>query len=550
VPFLNSLESKLITTAIVIVVVVLALAGAVFVVARRGDQRRQELDHITANATAIQREFILRQEVRGDSISDLAQFVDGAALAYDVRALMVDSSGQVFADSAGELEGARIAFEGSTMSKVVVSGDSTAYVTWRPAEGSPGSGLVLLGTPDLPLPAPGFQEFTFAQPRYSLLLAVSEDTLASAWLELLPEMGLAAAIAMPVAILLAVLIARYITRPLDQLTAASHEMASGNFDVRVPAGRQDEIGRLAQAFSTMAERVGEAQGQMRALVANVSHDMKTPLTSVLGFSQALRDDTATETETRRMAAIIHEEAERLNARLNDLLYLAELESGQVVLREDDVEVSEIVERTVARIAPDVERRGIEMSLEPPGQAIIRTDGQKLERAIENLLDNARKFTPDGGRIAVRGAMADGALSIEIANTVEGLEWDEVPRLFERFYHREPGADGIPREQAGSGLGLPIARDLAEILGGGLTPSLRNGDLVMRITVPSRRVNRLSEEADSNVDDHGEKDAHENTRDHREEERETVALERDVGGKAAHKRDSGESENGYANDRDT
>jgi len=429
VPFLNSLESKLITTAIMIVVVVLALAGAVFVVARRGDQRQQELDHITANATAIQREFILRQEVRGDSVSDLAQFVDGAADAYDVRALMVDSSGRVFADSAGELEGARIAFEGSAMSKVVVSGDSAAYVTWRPAEGSPGSGLVLLGTPDLPLPAPGFEEFTFAQPRYSLLLAVSEDTLARAWLELLPEMGLAAAIAMPVAILLAVLIARYITRPLEQLTAASHEMASGNFDVQVPAGRQDEIGRLAQAFSTMAERVGEAQGQMRALVANVSHDMKTPLTSVLGFSQALRDDTATEAETRRMAAIIHEEAERLNARLNDLLYLAELESGQVVLREDEVEIRELVEKAVARIAPDVGRRGIALQLEPPARAIVRTDGQKLERAIENLLDNARKFTPDGGRIAVRGGIDDGSLSIEIANTVEGLDVDELPRLF-------------------------------------------------------------------------------------------------------------------------
>jgi len=549
VPVLNSLESKLITTSIVIVVVVLALAGVVFVVARRGDQRQQELEQVTANASAIQREFILRQEVRGDSVSDLAQFVDGAAHAYGVRALMVDSNGHVFADSAGELEGARIAFEGSAMSKVVVSGDSAAYVTWRPAEGSPGSGLVLLGTPDLPLPAPGFGEFTFAQPRYSLLLAVSEDTLASAWLELLPELGLAAAIATPVAILLAVLIARYITRPLEQLTAASHKMASGNFDVEVPAGRHDEIGRLAQAFSTMAARVGEAQGQMRALVANVSHDMKTPLTSVLGFSQALRDDTATEAETRRMAAIIHEEAERLNARLNDLLYLAELESGQVVLREDDVEVREMMQKAVARIAPDVARRGIELSAELTGHAIIHTDGQKLERAIENLLDNARKFTPDGGRIAVRGPMADGALSIEIANTVEGLELDELPRLFDRFYRREPAGDGTQRRPAGSGLGLPIARDLAEILGGGLTASLRNGDLVMRITVPSRHVNTLSKETDHHVDDHREKDAHENASDHREEERETVALERDVAGNAPYEREAGENENAYANGRD-
>ena len=276
------------------------------------------------------------------------------------------------------------------------------------------------------------------------MLAVSEDTLASAWLELLPELGLAAAIAIPVAILLAVLIAGYITRPLEQLTAASHKMASGNFDVEVPAGRQDEIGRLAQAFSTMAERVGEAQGQMRALVANVSHDMKTPLTSVLGFSQALRDETGSEAETRRMAAIIHEEAERLNSRLNDLLYLAELESGQVVLHEDDVNLRDMIEKAAARIEPHVARRNIALSFDPAGLGIIRTDGQKLERVLENLLDNARKFTPDRGHIAVRGGAEDGGVSIVIENTTEGLEADELPRLFERFYRREPSGDGARR----------------------------------------------------------------------------------------------------------
>ena len=168
-PFLNSLESKLITASIVIVVVVLALAGAVFVVARRGDQRQQELDQVSANATAIQREFLLRQLVRAIQQSSLARFVDDAAGAYDVRALMVDSNGQVFADSAGDLEGARIAFEGSVTSKgVVADGDSAAYVTWRPAEGSPGSGLVLLGTPDIAIAPPPFGEIGFGQPRYSL----------------------------------------------------------------------------------------------------------------------------------------------------------------------------------------------------------------------------------------------------------------------------------------------------------------------------------------------------------------------------------------------
>ena len=102
--------------------------------------------------------------------------------------------------------------------------------------------------------------------------------------------------------------------------------------------------------------------------------------------------------------------------------------------------------------------------------------------LENLLDNARKFTPDGGRIDVRAGEADGRARIEVANTAEGLDPDELPRLFERFYRRNNGA-GAPAA-AGSGLGLPIARDLTELLGGTLTASLRDADLLMRVELPT------------------------------------------------------------------
>jgi hypothetical protein len=118
--FLSSLQGKLIAMSVVIVFVVVALASAVFVTARRGDQRQQELDHVSANATAIQGEFLLRQ-LRGDSADSLAAFVDGAADGYDVRALIIDLDGAVLADSADELEGSRIALEGSIVSRVAVA---------------------------------------------------------------------------------------------------------------------------------------------------------------------------------------------------------------------------------------------------------------------------------------------------------------------------------------------------------------------------------------------------------------------------------------------
>jgi signal transduction histidine kinase len=393
---------------------------------------------------------------------------------------MIDRGGEVIADSAGQLDGETIAFDTGVLFEAPAP-NGEPYLTIRPADESPASGLVLVTTPGVNLLGGGPGVIGLSPIRYSLMLAVSEHTLARAWLSLLPEMGVAAAIALPVAILLAVLIARYITAPLEKLTAASNRMASGSFDVDVAVEREDEIGRLSRAFSKMAQRVGETQTQMRSLVANVSHDMKTPLTSILGFSQALRDETEGAADTRRMAGIIHEEAERLNGRLNDLLYLAELESGQVLLQQDDVDLEQLLERATDRIAPHLQRRGVSLLVEVAGAPRVRTDAQKLERVIENLLDNTRKFTPDGGRIDVRAGLAEGLAWMEVANTAEGIEPGELPHLFERFYRRDNGAQ---RGQAGSGLGLPIARDLAELLGGGLEAFLRGGQFVMRLEVPS------------------------------------------------------------------
>ncbi len=481
-PF-RSLQSKLIVASVAMVLVVLALAGFVFVWLNRGDERERKLEHVTANSGAIQSEFLLRQ-LRGEDEEELTVFVNDAAAAYDVRALMIDQTGQVVADSSGDLDGALLTLEPGTPPDRPVTGAGPSYLAFQPVSGSPGSDLVLIASGRTPFPA-GNITIVGGIPyllRYSLLLAVSEQTLTNAWLDLLPALGIAAGIAIPVAILLAIIVARYITRPLEQLTSASQAMASGTFDVSVSVDREDEVGRLARSFDNMAERVGEAHTKMRTLVANISHDMKTPLTSIIGFSQALRDEEATGgSEAKRMAAIIHEEAQRLNARLNDLLYLSEIESGQVVLQQDTVDLGSLLRTVVDRIQRNAEARGIAISLEAP-HIELTTDGQKLERIIENLLDNARKFTPDGGSIAVRSsAGTDSVAWVDVSNTAEDIASEELPHLFDRFYRRDRSRNG---RQAGSGLGLPIARDLATLLGGTLTASLTGTEITFRLELPA------------------------------------------------------------------
>lgn len=297
---------------------------------------------------------------------------------------------------------------------------------------------------------------------------------------------MAAAIALPVAAVLAIMVARYITRPLQQLTVASQRMAEGSFDVQVSVDRSDEVGRLAQAFSSMSRRVGEAHTQMRQLVANVSHDLKTPLTSILGFSQALRDGrTGDEGDARRVGGVIYDEATRLSNRLNDLLYLSELESGQTLLQRDEIDLRRLVESGVERIESRLAARDVQFGVDLADGVTLSADGAKLERAIENVLDNAGKYTPSGGEIRVRAFFEDGAPShacVEVANTAGDISEEELPRLFERFYRRErtPARGGAP---TGSGLGLPIARDLVELHGGTLSASLRDGDIVFTIRLP-------------------------------------------------------------------
>jgi signal transduction histidine kinase len=261
-------------------------------------------------------------------------------------------------------------------------------------------------------------------------------------------------------------------------------MAQGTFDIDISVKRRDEVGQLARSFSSMATRVGDAYQEMRTLVASVSHDVKTPLTSILGFAQALRAGVVQgEAESKRVGGVIYEEAERLASRLNDLVYLSELESGQAVLQRDEVDLEALVDSILTRMTSVAERKGVGVSTVLAKDIILSADRAKLERTLENLLDNAFKFTPAGGEVRVHTFLDLGQpeqACIEVGNTAPDVEPEELPRLFERFYRRDRAGTG---RSAGTGLGLTIARDLVQLHGGTLEASLRDGEMVLTVKMP-------------------------------------------------------------------
>ena len=469
----GSLQARLIFAFVLVTAVALAIAAGVFVAARQDDQERQELDRVAAASPAIVRELFAAMTMERDRF-DPEAFAAQAANRHDVRVLVIASGEVVAADSAGSLVGTSIPAPREKSLRLGAKGQP--YTAFDTANGT--------ATDDLVFVEAAVPQFAGGGPLAAsvndqrVVLAVPESTIRRAWLDLLPALGVAAAVAFPVAILLAVLLARSIARPVHQLTLASRQLADGSFDIDVPTGREDELGRLGDAFATMATRVGETQTQMRQLVANVSHDLKTPLTSILGFSRALSSGVASsEDEARRMGAVIEEEAQRLSARLNDLLLLSELDAGRTVVDWAEVDLGRLVSSVSARLTPHRDPR-LQSGAVGEG-VVVWADGQKLERIVENLVNNAVKFTPDGGSIHIRVVPLErGGGMVEVANTAPGLRTEDLPLLFERFFR-----DDRARSTAGgSGLGLSIARDLARLQGGSLDARIEGGVLILRLAL--------------------------------------------------------------------
>ncbi len=449
--FLFSLQTKLVLAMTAVIVLAILLAGAVFVARTRSERRAQALNRVAAASPEIYQQALFALLPQEQEQRSFPQALDDLAKAQRVRILLLATDGTVLHDTGGELEGYRINPPRATLEDL-----RRGYVYWEPGGDLPNHDITFISA-STRFVAGG------RQLPFTIVLAVKSDTIASAWLGVLPGLGLAALVAIPLASLAAIVLARQIAQPLRKLDAASRAMARGDFDQRVEVDREDEVVRLARSFTRMAERVGERDAQMRSLVANVSHDLKTPLTSITGYAQALTDGTADPNDVRRIGAVIRDEAEHVNRLLADLLYLGEIDAGQVLTRQEDVPLDQLVARCVRRIEPSVRVKDVHVAVDIAPDAVLRgVDPDKLERALTNVLDNAAKFTALGGEVRVRGWRENGVtpprVCCSVTNSGSSIPEGDLPRVFDRFFR----GDRARRTASGSGLGLAISRELVEL----------------------------------------------------------------------------------------
>jgi two-component system OmpR family sensor kinase len=457
----TSLRSRLILSYIVVISVCLLLAGLILAILLRPFQTR--LAYINLAAKALPTSRLVRELSRqGLTPQEIGAQIEEQAQEDGSRILILTPQGEVLADTEDKLMGQQLQVPTRETQRVgqllylrgqfvTPDGESMIYVAlpitfFRGPAGSGGQQRLTVAV-------------TMARPRAVTFLG-----------DLLGQLLLAGLAAFVLSILLAYLIARSMAKPLRRITLATERIAKGDYDQQLNITSPDEVRRLATSFNVMAQEVKTSRQAQRDFVANVSHELRTPLTSIQGFSQAILDGTARDGEAQRHAAqIINDEAERMTRLVNDLLDLAKLDAGQIVMAQEPVDMGQLLRGCVEKLSPQARKSSIELQLDVGALPSLSGDNDRLAQVFTNLVDNALKHTPQGGRVTVaarevqepptgKGEKAVPRIAVSVADTGSGIPPEDLSRIFERFYQVDKSRH---RKDRGAGLGLAIAKEIVQ-----------------------------------------------------------------------------------------
>ena len=282
---------------------------------------------------------------------------------------------------------------------------------------------------------------------------------------------IAALVATGMALVLGIFLARTFTRPLRELTTATRSMAKGELEQQVPVRSQDELGELAASFNQMSADLARANELRRQMTADIAHDLRTPLSVIKGYTEALRDGVlqpAPET-----FQIIHQEAEQLSRLVEDLRTLSLADAGELTLTRRLVHPRELLERTAAAHLPRAQQLGIGLQVTAEANApAVGVDPERMAQVLGNLVSNALRHTPAGGQISLAAAQRGNNVLLTVQDNGVGIAPDKLRRIFTRFYR---GDEARQSHEGESGLGLAIAKSLVELHGGAISVASTLGE---------------------------------------------------------------------------
>lgn len=262
-------------------------------------------------------------------------------------------------------------------------------------------------------------------------------------------------------LLLSVYLTRRLGRSVGTVAAAAAELAAGHLEARISDPQLGaEFDQLATAFNDMARRLQDTEQTRRRMLADLAHELRTPLAVLDGYLEGIQDGV--ETTDARTLEVLRAQTGRLARLASDIADVSQAEEGQVRLDLRPVELDQLLRTAIASAQGRYEVKGVKLSTELGADVTVRVDGQRLAQVLGNLLDNALRHTPSGGRVTVRSRRVGTQVIIEVADTGDGIAVDSLPRVFERFFRADAARD---RAHGGSGIGLAISKALVEAHGG-------------------------------------------------------------------------------------
>jgi signal transduction histidine kinase len=280
-----------------------------------------------------------------------------------------------------------------------------------------------------------------------------------------------AAAAMLLGVILISLMSTRISRPLTQMNAIARHIARGDFSRKADVRSTDEIGQLAMSFNTMAEELKKQEDLRSGFVANVSHELRSPLTSIHGFAQGMLDGTIPRDDHQKYLGVIVGETRRLNKLIRELLDLSQIESGKFPLNIQSFDINELISRVLITFEEKIEAKILDIEVDfKQDKAMVLADPDRIEQVVINLLDNAVKYTNGGGHIKIWTHGASDKMLIGIADDGPGIPEEDQPYIWERFYKVDKSHSG----NKGTGLGLSIVKKIIDQHGERITLQSRPG----------------------------------------------------------------------------
>ena len=322
----------------------------------------------------------------------------------------------------------------------------------------------------------------------SLVLAIGRNADRFPTTAVLQPLGVALGVGGLLVIVLAGLLARSLGRRLESLSETAVALADGDKQARATLTGQDEISAVAASFNSMADQLADAEERERQFLMSIGHDLRTPLTTIKGYSEAIEAGRVDADDLPRVAEVLRRQADRLGRLVEDLMLLSRLESREFTLRPEAVEVAAHLEGLKESFHSRLDAAHVRLETDIRPMGTMHVDPDRIAQIVGNLMDNALRYTPEGGRVTLTGRRDAEQAVIAVADTGPGIDPEDLPHLFDRLYVAQKYR---PVRPEGSGLGLAIVKQLSEAMGGGVSVQSRLGvgtTVTVRLPVGDQAAN--------------------------------------------------------------